>query len=437
MNPSRQPWKTVAIAAFALVCAMTLVLIYTGTGARLPGMKTLDYKTAFRTPDAGNVVSASDVRMAGVHIGEVASVENKGAEGALIRLELDPEVAPLHQGVTFRVGERSLVGEGTVNVVDGDGAELSSGEVLPGSSVTESVQLHDVLRDLDKPTRKAVTKLVRSLGDSTGNSEEELSQVLAGFGDLGRQGTTAVEAIAAQSDDLEKLAAQGGQVMRALNASEGRLGRLVDSGRAITRATAGQAEGIRASIRQLPGVLTHARSAVNDLENLSQDLRPVAAELRKAAPYLTTALNELPATTRDLRAVLPEADTLLKRAPQTLKEVPTLSKDVSDAVPTLRTTVVDLNPMLAYLRPYGRDVAAFFSNFKGVLEATDEAGRHYLRLAPVLGNEQVPNGVPVRLPTVLTWKNPYPAPGTSDEPGPESGRSFTKVEELPESTDLR
>lgn len=428
MNPTLQPWKTAAIAAFALVCAATFLFVYTGTGARLPGMKGLDYRASFVTPDAGNLVPASDVRMAGVHIGEVAEVENQGGQ-AMIKIDLDPEAAPLHEGATFRVGERSVAGEATVNITDGKGAELPSGAEFEESAVEESVQLHDVLRSLDAPTRKSVKQLVRSLGSSVGASEKELSQILAGFGDLGREGATAVDAIAAQSEDLEKLTGQTTRVLRALNHSEGQIGRLVRSTKKISSSTAGQSENLSESVRRLPNVLTHARSAVGRLEALGTDLHPVARELRKSAPHLTTALDELPATTRDLRGLLPDLDTLLGKAPKTLTKVPPVGEDVSAASPVLQTTMGDLNPMARYLRPYGRDVAAFFSNFRGVLEATDEGGHHYLRLFPRLGNEQVPNGVPLRLPTLLSWKNPYPAPGQADDFGPEKGRDFTRIHE--------
>lgn len=418
--------KTAVLAVFALGCAAGFAFMFTGTGVRLPFTETRDYVVSFQTDDAGNLAPASDVQVAGVSVGKVKSLSNGGPAGARIELELTSDAAPLHDGATVRVGERSLVGEGFVQITDGRGKELDSGAQLPRESVKDSTQLHDVLRSLDPQTRDALSGLGRSLGDSTAGSRGDLSNLMAGMGNLGREGHTAVDAIAAQSADLTALANQTTDVMRALNTSEGQLDELVVGADRITSSTSAQSENIRASVRQLPGVLDSAGTASTELRKLSAALAPVAGDLKVAAPHLTTALNELPGTSKDLRGLLPPLNTALDRAPNTLDRVPSLAGDVSAMVPTLRTTMSNLNPMVGYLRPYGRDLAGFFTNFGAIMDHTDEAGIAYLRLEPAAGNEQAVTGVPVRLPTILSWKNPYPQPGQAENPGPD-GRGFERV----------
>lgn len=425
MKSRKAVWRTAVLVVFALACVGVFLYMFTGTGAHLPFTSAPSYTVSFTTNNAGNLVTASDVQIAGVRVGKVDKIDNRGPGGAVVTLALDPSATPLHQGTTVRVGQRSLVGEGYVDVVDGPGPQLASGSALPASAVQPSVQLDDVLRSLDPQTRAALSGLSRSLGDATDGRQENISQLLSGLGDLGNQGYTAIDAVAAQSQDLTALSQEAATVLNALNSSEGQLGQLVRSARRITSATSGQADSLRTTMRDLPGVLSSAQQATLKLRDLSSSLGPIAADLKDAAPALTSALNQLPATTADLRGLMPSLNDTLQRAPDTLSRVPALTTDVNALVPTLRTTMSNLNPMLGYLQPYGRDLAAFFTNFGAIMNFTDEAGINYLRLAPAEGNEQVPTGVPLRLPTVLSWKNPYPAPGAATHPGP--GGQFTRI----------
>lgn len=425
MRLRKSVWRTGVLAGFALACVAVFVYLYTGTGAHLPFTSNRPYLVSFATNNAGNLVTASEVRIAGVSVGKIDKIDNRGAAGAVITLSLDSSATPLHQGATVRVGQRSLVGEGYVDVVDGTGPELTGGSALPASAVRPSVQLDDVLRSLDPQTRTALSSLSRSLGTGTDGSKQNVSQLLAGLGNLGNQGYSAIDAIAAQSQDLTALSQETATVLNALNGSEGQLGQLVRSAQRITSATSGQADSLRATIRALPGVLGSARQAMPKLRDLANSLGPVASDLKEAAPALTSALNELPATTADLRGMMPSLNDALARTPDTLNRLPAVTADARALVPTLRTTMSNLNPMLGYLQPYGQDLAAFFTNFGAIMNFTDEAGINYLRLAPALGNEQAPDGVPLRLPTVLSWKNPYPAPGAAAHPGP--GGQFTRL----------
>jgi phospholipid/cholesterol/gamma-HCH transport system substrate-binding protein len=431
MTPTVQPWKTVILAVFALGCALLFAYLYSGTGAKLPFTTGDDYRVSFSTTDAGNLAKASDVRIAGVVVGEVESIENRGTDGAHVTVRLDEEAGPLHEGARVNVGERSLVGEGVVSIVDGDpdGDVLESKTTLPAESLVPSVQLHDVLRTLDAPTRASLQSLLTTLGDGVDGNQEAIAALFDATGKLGRSGDI-VAALAAQNDDLTELTRNTADVLAALDSSRGQLGRLVESSNRITRATSGQVDAIRQTVQRLPATMSHGQTAFSELEGLTTDLRPVAENLRVAAPYLTTALQQLPETATDLRGLLPSLDSTLKAAPATLDRVPRLSDDLSGIVPSARTVLADANPMLRYISPYGRELAAFFTNFRGVLGPVDEVGINYLRLAPIMGNTAVVDGVPVYTGGLLHGDNPYPSPGGSQNPT-ERQREFTRLHEDP------
>lgn len=173
-------------------------------------------------------------------------------------------------------------------------------------------------------------------------------------------------------------------------------------------------------------MLTTAREATTELSVLAEDLRPVTKGLNGAAPALTRALAHLPGTTRDLRGLLPSLDATLDKAPATLKRVPGVAEQLVRIIPTTRAALADVNPMLAFMKPYGPDLAAFIANWSAMLANSDVNG-HYLRIFPVL-NEQTIKGNPIPLNTGFFDKsNAYPDPGESVNPGPYNG-TYPRVE---------
>jgi phospholipid/cholesterol/gamma-HCH transport system substrate-binding protein len=285
------------------------------------------------------------------------------------------------------------------------------------------VQLHDVLASLDQPSRDALGSTLRSLGAATQGTHGGLAQLMEGLGKLGADGHTAIDAIAAQSTDLKDLSRQLTTILNALNSGHDDLGRLVEAGNTLAGATAGQRPALEASLRELPGTLTSVQTATGKLNDLAGSLAPVAANLDAAAPSLNDALTQLPGTTADLRALLPALDGVLDKAPKTLDRVPTLSDDAEALIPQLWERLRDVNPMVGYLTPYGRDIGAFIANFSASFAHKTTDGKTVLALFAA-GNDQSVRGVPIDMHGgVLVRSNPYPAPGAQGDRAPFSGNS--------------
>ena len=419
--------KLVVLGAFFALSMAYLLYLFGKAGVRNPLTDRGSYTLTFEAADVDNLIPVGDVQMAGVKVGRVRTIGRTGGT-AVVTVDLDPDAVPLHRGVSVRVGAKSLAGESYVDIVDGQGAPLPSGTRLPRSSVRPAVQLRDVINSLDPSTRKALSGLVHTAGAGTAGTKDDIAMALTGLGQVGREGYTAVDAIAAQSQDLTELARQTTTLLAALNSGQAQLATLVRETQRVTAATSGQSDSLAATVDRLPGLLKDTRTATVKLRDLGTAAAPVTADLREAAPYLDASLRQLPQTSADLRGLLPSLNGTLTKAPATLDRVPTLSADTSALIPQLRTAMTNLNPMLAYLKPYGPELGAFFANFGAMLKYTDEAGIHFFRLEPDLGNDRIVKGVPVRLPDLLTHQNPYPAPGRSNDP---TGRPFTRLHPQP------
>lgn len=421
LRTSRRVSRLLTVFGFVAVFAGGFVYYWTNTGGRIPGITdAAHYQISFRSADVKNLQEVGDVSIAGVVVGHVDREENQG-DHALVVLDLDTTATPLHQGATVRIGMKSVVGQSYVDVVDGSGAPIPGGTTLPDSAVKPAVDIDEVIGTFDPQTRAALSSSLRSLGAATDGTSQDTSRLMAGLGDLGRQGHTALEALAAQSQDLAALTAETTTLMDTLDTGRGQIADVVRDADQLTSATAGQRAAIENTMRGMPGLLTAARTATGKVGELSGSLAPVAADLNRAAPDLNQALLQLPPVTADLRGMLPSLSDVLNAAPDTLDRVPTFGADVRTLLPGAQAMLRDVNPMLTYLQPYGRDIGAMFANFGASMDVVDPNGVRPLRLSPVIDSGSV-KGIPLPLALdPLHWNNAYPHPGQAGNPAPFTG----------------
>jgi phospholipid/cholesterol/gamma-HCH transport system substrate-binding protein len=426
-NPAAARRAVFFIGLFVLAGVAVIVYLFTGTQVTIPLLsEPRDYLVDIVVPDIDNLVTASKVEIAGVKVGEVRYLAAQ-PDGMRVTIALENKFAPLHQGVRVRVAQRSLVEETYLDVTDGTGPPIRPGSTVPRAALQPSVQLRDILNGLDPGTRQQLGQTLRSLGAGTNGSKPDVNALMTGLGDLGMEGHTALDAIAAQSADLTALTRETSTLMTALDTGNGIIADLVTNAQRITSATADQRPAIEASLRQLPGVLDSADTATANLTTLAGALNPVAARLNEASPELSAALRQLPDNTKNLRALLPALDKTLDRAPDTLHRIPTFGRDTRNLIPPTQKILQDLNPVLGYLRPYGPEIGGFVANFNAILGYKTEEGIHYARLLAVGDDAAVQSPTNVG---ATTYINPYPAPGKGNFPGPFTGQ-YPRVEREP------
>jgi phospholipid/cholesterol/gamma-HCH transport system substrate-binding protein len=402
------------VTGMVAIFVVGFVYLWTSSGGSLPGQD--GYEVSFRTDDIKNTQPAGEVRIAGVKVGTVIHQQVDG-DVAEVTLKLDNDAAPLHEGATVRVAVKSIIGQSFVEIRDGKGAELSEGTVLEGDAVIPAVDVDEVFAAFDNKTQRDLSDTLGSLGISTKGRHEEISQLLEGIGDIGREGYTAVDAIEAQNKDLTSLVNDANTILAALNTGRDDLASLVENAQKLTAVTAGQHEELAATVRRLPALVESAGEATGTLDGLATDLQPVAEDLDAAAPGLSRALVDLPSVTHSLRELLDPMNSSLGRAPATLDQVPVLSRQLSGIAPDVDTLLANVNPMVAYLQPYGVDVGSFFGNFGSSFDGRVENGVRPVRLTPVFSEYSVRNlPIDITMLNPIHWNNPYPAPLQAGDP---------------------
>jgi len=426
------PRRLATVLAFAGACVVFVGYMWLNAGGSILGFNNLSgYRFSAQVTDADNLVNFSDVSIAGVEVGKIDKMEQLPD---LVRLDvvLDKDVPTLHQGVTVQVSEKSLAGQSYLRIVDGTGPELPDGTVLPLSASKPSVQLRDVLAGLPAPTREALGATIRSAGQATTGRQNDVHAAFDGLARLGAGGYTALDALAAQGEDIRQLGGELTTVLTALDSGQRDLEKAVRGTGDIVSATAGQQAPLQESMRLLPGFLDQIHGATPGFTRLAGALDPIARDLRTSAPDLNDALVQLPDLTDDLRGLVDPLDGTLNRAPETLRRIGPFADDVEGLIPPLRTVMQDVNPVLGYAHPYGRELGAFIANFGAAFATVDTYGRHRLRLQPVESEFGVAGTGPLGLRDGLTSVfNPLPAANRGSDLGPWAG-PYPRIERQPE-----
>jgi phospholipid/cholesterol/gamma-HCH transport system substrate-binding protein len=406
--------RTLTVLGFILAVALIFTVLWVNMGGEIPKI-TGGYRITASMGAAENLVYDSDVRIAGVKVGKIRGLTHDG-DRVMATMEIRGSAQPLHEGATVRLRPKTLIAETYLEVVDGKGPIIPNGGRLPDSAYAPSVSVDDLLNSLDPPTREAIGSLVRRLAPLTDGQAQNLSEAMSALGHLGREGHDALDVLAAQSEDLQGLVTQTAALLATLDEGEGQIARLASAAEKVTAASAARDDKLEAAIRLLPGFLTSARTASAPLSQLSGALTPLAEPLQRAAPDLNAALGQLPAATAALRQLVPSLDVALDRAPDTLTRTPTFAADVDALIPPLRMALGDINPMLAYLAPYGKDLASFAANVGQVFGAVGPAGPE-ARILVIFNEKSFTGDSPIGSQAGLLQKsNPYPAPGAATHP---------------------
>lgn len=413
------------LLAFVAMCVVVFSYLWVNSGGKLPGFNKFTYKISADIPRVGNLVYFSDVAVNGVLIGKVKELTPQGNQAHVV-MDLTG-YGPVHQGAKVRVRAKTLIEESFLEIEDGTGPALPSNSQLPPGSGIGPVQLNDVLLALDGKTRGALADASKSLGAATVGTRQSFSDAIAGLGAIGRGGRDALDALAAQSEDLRALSGNTATLLTALNTQRGEIAQLVDDANRLATATADGREDLAQFVRELPPTLKSAENASDSLTRIGRALDPVAKNLQQAAPDLSAALKDLPGISDQLRGLLPQLDGVLQRGPDTLDKVNRFAGDMQDFTPKGKDLLAELNPMLGYIKGYKREVAAVLTNLAQTFAHGDANGK-WLQAQLLLGNETAIKAFPVNTEVgPLDKYNPYPLPGQGYNPSG-VGRNFEKLQ---------
>lgn len=391
MRHSRAIGRAFALGAVVIALAVvSVVLLRSGSG---------DYTVKARFINASQLVKGNLVQVSGRPVGSVTEIDLTAGGQAEVTMRISDEgYAPLRQGTTATVRQASLSGVANryidLRLAPSGRQEIPDGGTLQATDTTTAVDLDQLFNTFDADTRKGLQKVVQGFGASYAGKGEQanagwlyLNPSLAAssrlFSELNRDTPLLRRFIVASSKLVTDVADRRDD-----------LAGLIDNLATTTGAIGRQKAALGSAIEQLPPFMRRAnttfvnlRQALDDLDPLVQESKPVAKKLRPFLKELRPLARDARPTLRDLSRLVRSAgadnDLIeLTKAAVPLNEVATKSAERNGATregafPATVKALQGSTPELAYARPYAVELTGWFDDFShsGIYDALGGSSR--------------------------------------------------------------
>jgi phospholipid/cholesterol/gamma-HCH transport system substrate-binding protein len=355
------------VRAGVVLIVIVLIVVYFGFTKHVPFKHGFRLKAEFAT--AVNIQSKSPVRIAGVNVGQVTSIQRDGHTG-LVNMEIETRGLPIHTDATVKIRPRLfLEGNWFVELQPGSPAAktVSSGYTIPVAQTADPVQLDQLLDALNTDTRANLQTFLINYGealtrkpDAAENAEQEpevkglnaaeaLNQTYK-HGPPSLRGSAIInQAITGtEPHDLSKLVASIGKVTAALNVHEQDLSELIPNFNTFFAALADQSTSLKTLVAELPSSLLSIQQGLAGLDatfpptrEFAHDILPgvkdTNATVKAALPYIeqvkaSLSPSELGGVAKGLEASLPQLARLTSEQTPLYKQTGLFNKCLTNVI---------------------------------------------------------------------------------------------------------
>ena len=347
------------------------------------------YELTARFKDSKTLPSKQAVLYKGVSVGRVNAVDyDSETQESVVTFTLTDEIGPVYADAKMQIGERSLLGDAYLNLLDtgtADAGELEAGDELTGT--LDSVDFDEALDFLDEEGRGRVRSLIDTVaeGVSREGNGERLNGTTGGLSRTLDELYLLTEALEGQEQQLGTLVSDSAVVLEELGNREGAIRTIVGSGRATLDALAANTGSLEQGVAELPRLLAAGRSTLEEARPLIAEARPLVQDVGALAPRLRPAFEEgapfsIGPISADLLSVIQALPAQRKASQRFLPKVTRLNRLLLPVTEKAGPAALNAVPIADYLAPRVNSIGAFYSLGTSVTAHSDEVGR-YARFA--------------------------------------------------------
>jgi phospholipid/cholesterol/gamma-HCH transport system substrate-binding protein len=372
------------LATAALIAAIALVaLAMFGRGS--------SYQVKAVFDNAGQLVTGNQVRVGGQPVGKIADIELDDQANAVVTMDVDDAVAPLHEGTTATIRASSLSGVASryVSLQPGPNSnrKIDDGGRIGSDDTSAPVDLDAVFDSLDAKTRAGLRNVIRGYGDWYDTRGADAGQATKYFAPFLSSGSQLAQELTLDQTVLERFVKDGARTVSAIAERRDDLAGLVVNTNQAMAAIGDESVALQRALELLPGTLRKAnttfvnlRGTLDDLELLVNESKPATKKLAPFFRELRPLVSDLRPTIADLRDLIrlpgPGNDLIDLTAAQ-----PELARLTSSVFPRAIRALDRSQPVISYARQYTPDLAGWFTKF-GEVAAYYDANGHYARVMP-------------------------------------------------------
>ncbi len=342
--------------------------------------------------DAGGLVPGNLVMIGPAQVGSVQSIGLSPNGLAVVKLSVNSNAAPLHQGTIARIYENSLSGIANHYVVlepgpSGAPAIQSGGTIAPDHTYS-FVSLDQLFDTLNPATRAGLRGFIRGEAASIDGRAPEANQTLRYLAPALASTSNVTAELTRDEPAFEGLLVQGASALKTLATRTQELTQLISNTSTTTGAIASQSQALEQALKLLPPALGHSTRTFAGVRQTLDSLDPLVAASKPASRRLAQFAGALDTLTKASIPTVGALNNLIRNPSGSgdlitlLQDTPGLARIAGYAFPRLIREMNDSQAQLDYLREFAPDVVAALSNL-GQAAAYYDANGHYTRTQPV------------------------------------------------------
>jgi virulence factor Mce-like protein len=329
------------LRAGVIALVVIAIAVFLGFTKDIPFTKPFEVKAVFQS--ANSIRPNSPVRIAGVNVGKVQSVEaQEGTDAAVVTMMIKDEGLPLHTDATAKIRPRIfLEGNFFVDLHPGtpQAPKLEDGDAIKVTRTATPVQLDEVLTSLQEDTRQDLKDVLHELSIAFEKGAPALNRAYENAGSALRTTAIVNEALLGVEPDrdVQRLLTGLTGVSQGLTRNETQLKDLITNLNTTMGAFASEQSALRTSIRELGPTLQQAHAALGSLNDafpatrafareILPGVRETPATIHASFPWITQArglmrqselrglAQRLSPASRDLAKLVNESERLLPQA---------------------------------------------------------------------------------------------------------------------------
>ncbi|HVP02568.1 MAG TPA: MlaD family protein [Solirubrobacteraceae bacterium] len=298
------------IAALLVLVLAGAVLIVFATGSGGDG----GYRVRAIFDNAAFVIPGEDVKIAGVKVGKIQSLDLTPDNKAAVVLDIsNSDYHDFRTDAFCIVRPQGLIGEKFIECEPTQprlpGAPVPAllpvikrgpgkgQHLLPSTNTAKAIDIDLINNIMRLPLRERFTIIINELGTGLAGNGAALNAALRKSNPAFKAFDQVLAILAAQNRVLASLAENGDTVLAPLARDRAQIQGFINSSATTATATAERSAALQADIKLFPPFLRQLGPTMNTLGALADQFTPVVQALHRAAPSLNTFVTGTPAFT--------------------------------------------------------------------------------------------------------------------------------------------
>jgi phospholipid/cholesterol/gamma-HCH transport system substrate-binding protein len=351
----------IAVATLVLVALAVTWYIVQEQRLRIPVLeeRPFELKAEFETAQAVVPGQGQTLRVAGVRVGDVDSVELEDGRG-VVTFAVDREFLPIYRDATILMRPTTGLKDMFFELDPGTkkAGEVDDGGTLPVSNTAPDVNLDEILAALDSDTQAYLRLLLVGAGKGLEGRGRDLGEVLGSLGPLNRDLKRLNVEVAKRRENLARLIHNLNLVTTAVGRHDDDLTQLVGASNSALGAIAEQDTNVQRAVRLLDPTLRTSERTLRDVSAMATELGPALGDLRPFARNLDEVNSSVRDLAEDTTPVLhDEVRPFVRAARKPVGDLKVAAKRYRDAAPHLTVIGRKINRLgnMAAYNPNGAE----------------------------------------------------------------------------------